>query len=108
MKGEAQGKNASLVKADLRRQGINPTVVRKKPKPLFGNAGKTISAREIATLRRQIAPMMQSGVPPLTRMDNVPGGQRHPPMAEPMADHPPHPAAGTEHTRGERRVGKGG
>ena len=33
--GETMGKSIALVKADLRRQGINPTKVRKKPKPLL-------------------------------------------------------------------------
>src|SRR3546814_9622190 len=86
MKGEAQGKNVNLVKADLRRQGINPTVARKKPKPLFGKAGKTISAREIATFSRQIATMMQSGVPLVTGMDIVAGGQKNPRMGALLAD----------------------
>jgi type IV pilus assembly protein PilC len=36
VKGESQGLNEALVKADLRRQGINPQKVRKKAKPLFG------------------------------------------------------------------------
>jgi len=86
MKGEAQGKSASLVKADLRRQGINPTVVRKKPKPLFGKAGKTITAREIATFSRQIATMMQAGVPLVSGIDIVAGGQKNPRMGDLLND----------------------
>src|SRR3546814_19850465 len=78
MKGEAQGKNVNLVKADLRRQGINPTVARKKPKPLFGKAGTTISAREIATFSRQIAHLMQSGVPRVTGLAPGAAGKTHP------------------------------
>jgi type IV pilus assembly protein PilC len=42
MKGESSSKNANLLKAELRKQGINPTVVRAKSTPLFGNAGKAI------------------------------------------------------------------
>src|SRR5690606_31379499 len=34
IKGEAVSKNANLVKADLRNQGINPQSVKPKPKPL--------------------------------------------------------------------------
>lgn len=86
MKGEAQGKNANLVKADLRRQGINPTVVRKKPRPLFGKAGSTITPREIATFSRQIATMMQAGVPLVTGIDIVAGGQKNPRMGDLLAD----------------------
>ena len=44
MKGEQPAKTANLVRAELRRQGINPTVVKPKPKPLFGGAGKRVSA----------------------------------------------------------------
>ena len=47
MKGETAAKNANLLKAELRKQGINPTVVKPKAKPLFGKTGKAISAREI-------------------------------------------------------------
>ena len=86
MKGEAQGKNANLVKADLRRQGITPIVVRKKPRPLFGKAGSTITPREIATFSRQIATMMQAGVPLVTGIDIVAGGQKNPRMGDLLAD----------------------
>ncbi|MCT8369812.1 type II secretion system F family protein, partial [Xanthomonas citri pv. anacardii] len=40
MKGEQQARNANMLRAELRRQGITPTVVKTKPKPLFGAAGK--------------------------------------------------------------------
>ena len=48
MKGETTSKNANLLRAELRRQGINPTVVRAKAKPLFGKAGKAITAQDVA------------------------------------------------------------
>lgn len=86
MKGEVQGKNLNLVKADLRRQGITPTVVRKKPKPLFGKAGKPIKSRDIATFARQIATMMQSGVPLVTGIEIIANGQKNPRMGEMLAD----------------------
>ena len=44
MKGEQQARNANLLRAELRKQGINPTVVRTKRKPMFGKAGSSISA----------------------------------------------------------------
>ena len=55
MKGETTAKNASLLRAELRKQGINPTSVRTKAKPLFGKAGKSISAQDISVFSRQIA-----------------------------------------------------
>lgn len=62
--GETMGKSVALVKADLRRQGINPTKVKKKPKPLFGGGGKTkITPSDISIFARQLATMMDSGVP---------------------------------------------
>jgi type IV pilus assembly protein PilC len=53
----------ALVKATLRRQGITPVRVKKKPKPLFGSGGKSISAKDIAVFSRQMATMMSAGVP---------------------------------------------
>lgn len=75
MKGEYSAKNVSLVKAELRRQGINPTTVKPKPKPLFGAAGKTIKARDIAVFSRQISVMMQAGVPLVQGLDIIASGQ---------------------------------
>lgn len=78
MKGEVPAKNANLVRAELRRQGITPTVVKPKPKPLFGGAGKAITARDIAFFSRQIATMLKSGVPIVTSMEILAGGQKNP------------------------------
>lgn len=62
-KGEVKGVSVTLVKAELRRQGINPLKVKKKPKPLFGGASKKITPKDIAVFSRQMATMMSSGVP---------------------------------------------
>jgi type IV pilus assembly protein PilC len=75
MKGEYSAKNVSLVKAELRRQGISPTTVKPKPKPLFGAAGKSIKARDIAVFSRQISVMMQAGVPLVQGLDIIASGQ---------------------------------
>ncbi|QBQ53910.1 type II secretion system F family protein [Nitrosococcus wardiae] len=63
VKGEVNGKNTSMVKADLRRQGIVPLKVRKKPTPLFSRGKKKITPKEIAIFSRQLATMMSAGVP---------------------------------------------
>lgn len=63
IKGESQAASEILLKADLRRQGINPTKVKKKAKPLFGGKGKKIISKDIAVFARQLATMMTAGVP---------------------------------------------
>ncbi len=77
MKGESLAKSASLLKAELRKQGITPTVVKTKSKPLFGSAGKTISASEIAIFSRMLATMMKAGVPMVNAFEIVAGGQKN-------------------------------
>ncbi|MFK7955780.1 MAG: type II secretion system F family protein [Lysobacterales bacterium] len=86
IKGEQSAKNVNLVKADLRRQGINPTKVRKKSKPLLGGAGSPIKPQEIAIFSRQLATMMQAGVPLVQGFDIVAGGQSNPRMRDMLVD----------------------
>ncbi|TYT23017.1 type II secretion system F family protein [Luteimonas viscosa] len=80
MKGEQQSKNANMLRAELRRQGINPGVVKPKPKPLFGSAGKAVSQKDIAVFSRQIATMMKSGVPIVMALEIIGNGQKNPRM----------------------------
>lgn len=80
MKGEQPSKSAALLRAELRRQGIAPTVVKTKPKPLFGASGKPITAQDIAIFSRQIATMMKSGVPIVGALEIIAGGQKNPNM----------------------------
>ena len=80
MKGEQLAKNANLLKAELRRQGITPGVVKPKPKPLFGSAGKVITPKDIAFFSRQMATMMKSGVPIVASLEIIGGGQKNPRM----------------------------
>lgn len=77
MKGEMQAKNASLVKAELRRQGMNPQTVRERGKPLFGSTGSTVKPRDVAIFSRQIATMMASGVPMVQSFDIIASGQKN-------------------------------
>lgn len=86
MKGETTSKNANLLRAELRKQGINPTVVRPKSKPLFGSAGKAISAQDISVFSRQIATMLQSGVPMVQSFEILASGQKNPRMRDMLID----------------------
>jgi type IV pilus assembly protein PilC len=80
LKGQQMATSPSLVRAELRRQGINPISVRRKPKPLFGGAGSTIKAKDIAVFSRQLATMLKSGVPLVTAFQIISGGLKNPRM----------------------------
>lgn len=71
--GEISGVNPALVKAQLRKQGINPLKVRKKTASLF-SAGKRIKPMDIALFTRQMATMMKAGVPLLQSFDIIGDG----------------------------------
>jgi len=77
MKGEMTAKNASLVKAELRRQGMNPQTVRERGKPLFGSTGSTVKPGDVAIFSRQIATMMASGVPMVQAFEIIADGQKN-------------------------------
>jgi len=83
-KGEVRGNSPTLVKAELRRQGINPLKVKKKPKPLFGGGArkKKITPKDIAVFSRQMATMMSSGVPLVQAFEIVGRGHENPAMQE--------------------------
>lgn len=77
MKGEQQAKNANLLRAELRKQGITPRVVKPKPKPLFGAAGSPIKPKDIAFFSRQMATMMKSGVPIVGSLEIIGDGHKN-------------------------------
>lgn len=79
IKGEISGQSPALVKAQLRKQGINPLKVRKKAVSLFG-AGKKIKPMDIALFTRQMATMMKAGVPLLQSFDIIAEGFDNPNM----------------------------
>lgn len=80
LKGQQVASNPNLVRAELRRQGINPIRVKKKPKPLFGGAGSRIKAKDIAVFSRQAATMLKSGVPLVTSLQIISNGLKNPRM----------------------------
>ncbi|WP_093533706.1 type II secretion system F family protein [Stenotrophomonas rhizophila] len=80
MKGEQTAKNANMLRAELRRQGILPGVVKPKPKPLFGAAGKAVGSKDISFFSRQMATMMKSGVPIVSALEIIGSGHKNPRM----------------------------
>ncbi|MBF8159765.1 type II secretion system F family protein [Ectopseudomonas hydrolytica] len=77
--GVINGQNPALVKAQLRKQGINPTKVRKESSLSFGK-GKKIKPMDIALFTRQMATMMKAGVPLLQSFDIIGEGFDNPNM----------------------------
>ncbi|WP_275627640.1 type II secretion system F family protein [Pseudomonas sp. 273] len=93
VKGELSGTNTALVKAQLRKQGINPTKVRKKGISLLSK-GKSIKPMDIALFTRQMATMMGSGVPLLQSFDIIAEGFDNPNMRKLVEDIKQEVAAG--------------
>jgi len=82
VKGETSGANAALVKANLRRQGINPKKVKKKAKPLFGGGKGSVKPADISVFARMLATMMDSGVPLVQSFEIIGRGHDNPAMQE--------------------------
>ncbi len=81
IKGESLGASEVLVRADLRRQGITPTKIKKKAKPLFAK-GKAIKGRDIAVFTRQLATMLGAGVPMVQAFDIIGRGHENQAMQD--------------------------
>jgi type IV pilus assembly protein PilC len=93
LSGEINGHNPALVKAQLRKQGVNPTKVRKKSTSIFGK-GKKIKPLDIAFFSRQMATMMKAGVPLLQSFDIISEGHENPNMRKLVDDLKQEVAAG--------------
>ena len=81
-KGAITGANIALVKAQLRKQGINPTKVKKQGVSLTGSGKKKITPFDIAIFTRQLATMMKAGVPLIQSFDIVADGLENPALRE--------------------------
>tara|TARA_Y100001938_G_scaffold78037_1_gene107854 strand:+ start:543 stop:1760 length:1218 start_codon:yes stop_codon:yes gene_type:complete len=77
--GVINGQSPALIKAQLRKQGINPTKVRKQSSLSFAK-GKRIKPMDIALFTRQMATMMKAGVPLLQAFDIIGEGFDNPNM----------------------------
>ncbi len=81
-KGEIQGSSQALVKAQLRKQGVNLTRVKRKPKEIFGTKKQKIKPGDIAVFTRQLATMMKSGIPLVQSFEIVGESLENPSMRE--------------------------
>ncbi|MBS3797395.1 type II secretion system F family protein [Pseudoalteromonas sp. BDTF-M6] len=78
LEGELNSTSIALVKAQLRKQGITPSKVKRKPKSLFGGGQKRIIPKDIAVLTRQIATMLLAGVSLVQAIDMIADGSENP------------------------------
>ena len=62
VKGKSMATNEAAVRADLRRQGVVPSRIKKQRQGLFGGGG-TITPGDIAIFMRQLSTMLSAGIP---------------------------------------------
>lgn len=85
LEGELTGSSIAIVKAQLRKQGITPSKVKRKPKPLFGiQSIQKITPKDIALVTRQIATMLMAGVPLIQAIEMIGTGSTNKSVAKLM------------------------
>ena len=85
--GELSAASLLELKAQLRKQGITPGKIKKKPKPLFGLGGdKAIVPADIAAITRQIATMLGAGVPLVQSVEMIGKGHDNGNMQKLLAE----------------------
>ncbi len=82
IKGQTFGVSETLIKQQLRKQGITPISVRKTSSLLSARKKKKIKGQDIAIFSRQIATMMVSGVPLVQALQIIGSGHDNPNMTE--------------------------
>ena len=82
VKGESRGANEAQVRAELRRQGIVPARVRRKTELFGGLRSRKIRPGDIAVLSRQLATMLEAGVPLVQAFEIIGRGHENPKMQE--------------------------
>ncbi|HUL80936.1 MAG TPA: type II secretion system F family protein [Gammaproteobacteria bacterium] len=78
IKGKVVAASETAVRAELRRQGVTPTRVRKQSM-IFRKQGR-VTAADIAIFSRQLATMMSAGIPLVQSFDIVGAGHENPAM----------------------------
>jgi type IV pilus assembly protein PilC len=76
IKGKSLANDEATVRADLRRQGVVPTRIRKQRKGLFSGGGK-ITTADIALFSRQLATMLAAGIPLVQSFEIVGNGHEN-------------------------------
>lgn len=84
--GVLNGSNMAVVKAQLRKQGVKPTKVKKQSASFGSTKKKKITPFDIAIFTRQLATMMKAGVPLIQSFDIVADGLENPSLRDLVLD----------------------
>ena len=79
VKGKSMATTEQAVRADLRRQGVVPTRIRKQRAKAFSGASK-ITTGDIAVFSRQLSTMLAAGIPLVQAFEIVGNGHENPAM----------------------------
>ena len=82
VKGQTRGTNPTIIKADLRKQGITPLTIKKQSSLFSQQKKKKITPKDIAVFFRQLATMMSAGVPLVQSFDIIGRGHDNVSMRE--------------------------
>jgi len=76
IKGKSLANDEAQVRADLRRQGVVPTRIKKQSKGLFAGGGK-ITPGDISIFSRQLSTMLSAGIPLVQAFEIVGAGHEN-------------------------------
>lgn len=80
--GTIEAHSLAIAKTELRKQGVITRKIVKKRKSLFGGKGKKIKSPDITIFSRQLATMIEAGIPLVQAFDIVAKGQSNQRMKE--------------------------
>jgi type IV pilus assembly protein PilC len=84
VRGKALATNEAALRADLRRQGVAATRVKTQSKAF--SSGKKVTTEDIAVFSRQLATMMQAGIPMVQSFEIIGNGHEKPSMQKLVLD----------------------
>src|SRR5256885_9623054 len=84
VKGKSLAPDETALRADLRRQGIAPSKVRKQSQAM--RSGGKVNASDIAVFARQLATMLAAGIPMVQAFEIVGNGNDKPAMQRLVLD----------------------
>lgn len=75
IEGDLEARSIVLAKSELRKKGVTVRKIAKKRKPFFDRKNKKITQGDITSFSRQMATMIEAGIPIIQSFDIVAKGQ---------------------------------